>query len=72
MAPPEYRPPLSEIFNKMVGKPLNEAVFNAQAQKEGFDPRIIPPGMKVSKEFKTDRIIARVDDKNIVTRIYFG
>ena len=63
---------LSAVFNDMVSKPLDEAAFRAEAQKEGFVSRVIKPGDRVTKDFRTNRVNARVDASKNVERIYLG
>lgn len=65
-------PSLSKEFNDMVGKPFNEAAFRTQAQKEGYISRVIPHGGKFSKDKRTNRVNAQLDEKKNVANIYLG
>jgi len=63
---------LSKEFNDMVGKPFNEAAFRTQAQKEGYISRVIREGERFSKDKRTNRVNAQLDEKKNVANIYFG
>ncbi|HLP71173.1 MAG TPA: hypothetical protein VK181_26990 [Rhizobium sp.] len=65
-------PSLSQAFNDMVGKPFNRQAFEAQAAREGFEARVIRPGDPVSKDLRMNRLNARLDAQDTVTRISFG
>lgn len=65
-------PSLSKAFNDMVGKPFNEKAFEAQAAAEGFETRVIRPGDPVTKDLRMNRLNARLDAADTVTRISFG
>jgi len=65
-------PSISKEFNDMVGKPFNEAAFRTQAQKEGLLSRVIPHGGRYSKDKRSNRVNAALDEKKNVERIYLG
>jgi hypothetical protein len=69
MTPPKS---LSKEFNDMVGRPFDEAAFRTQATREGHISRVIREGARVTKDFRTNRVNAKLDASNKVEKIYFG
>jgi hypothetical protein len=69
MTPPKS---LSKEFNEMVGKPFDEAAFRTQATREGHISRVIKDGARVTKDFRSNRVNAKLDAANTVEKIYFG
>lgn len=64
--------PLSAVFNEMVGKPFDEAVFRTAAAREGLISRVIRPETRVVKDTRSNRINAHIDPQGVVEKIRMG